>query len=365
MLLPPNARFEVIGSFSAGSGLTIVQCRQVETMLPLIDMGAITLNVEVEHPLVFPFDAKAWSGPAAILRPVPGAWITDWAVFETKMDQLGGLIRTKITAGHADFDSDVYLAHAWGRGADGVSDNHDKARRIHAALTARGYRACFDEKGEVADDAATIHAIERSQLVLICLSKCYVEKLASPSLVDQCKKEFNHILSQRGESGMIMPVVIEEFTPTAAGSLAKPPLLAPPAQQTPSAQTEAELASLGLSPAVRESFKSGHKCSFTFVLASKLRAATAPPPRLQVLRAKHPDWLVRHTITITEVITGKLRGKYLIISHRWELPGLADENGVQFKAIQSYLAKHADVEFVWIECVQTASLARLQTSCRP
>ena len=165
VLLPPNARFEVIGSFSAGSGLTIVQCRQVETMLPLIDMGAITLNVEVEHPLVFPFDAKTWSGPVAILRTVPGAWITDWAVFETKMDQLGGLIRTKITAGHADFDSDVYLAHAWGRGADGVSDNHDKARRIHAALTARGYRACFDEKGEVADDAATIHAIERSQLV--------------------------------------------------------------------------------------------------------------------------------------------------------------------------------------------------------
>ena len=69
--------------------------------------------------------------------------------------------------------------------------------------------------------------------MLVCLSKCYLEKLASPSLVDQCKKEFNHILSQRGESGMIMPVVIEEFTPTAAGSLAKPLLLAPPTQQPP------------------------------------------------------------------------------------------------------------------------------------
>ena len=38
LLLPPHLRFEVIATFPSGNGLVLVQCRQLDSLHPLIDM---------------------------------------------------------------------------------------------------------------------------------------------------------------------------------------------------------------------------------------------------------------------------------------------------------------------------------------
>ena len=67
------------------------------------------------------------------------------------------------------------------------------------------------------------------------------------------------------------------------------------------------------------------------------------------MRRERQDWLVREVITIADVLCGRLRRKYLIVSHRWELPGLPDEKGEQLKALRDFVILHEEIEFVWIE----------------
>ena len=52
LLLPPNFSFEIVSTFEAGGGLTMVQCKQTETLDVLLDFGAppSTWNVPVSRP---------------------------------------------------------------------------------------------------------------------------------------------------------------------------------------------------------------------------------------------------------------------------------------------------------------------------
>lgn len=40
VLLPPNVQFEVVSRFTAGHGLTILQCKQVESDEPILDFSS-------------------------------------------------------------------------------------------------------------------------------------------------------------------------------------------------------------------------------------------------------------------------------------------------------------------------------------
>jgi hypothetical protein len=40
ILLPPNVQFEAVSRFDAGGGLTIIQCKQVESDDPILDFAA-------------------------------------------------------------------------------------------------------------------------------------------------------------------------------------------------------------------------------------------------------------------------------------------------------------------------------------
>ena len=44
LLLPPNFSFEIVSTFPAGHGLTLVQCKQTKTLDQLIDFGAAPSN---------------------------------------------------------------------------------------------------------------------------------------------------------------------------------------------------------------------------------------------------------------------------------------------------------------------------------
>ena len=97
--------------------------------------------------------------------------------------------------------------------ADGVTDNHARARVLNEALLSRGWRTWFDEQGDMRGDIdlAMTQGIESTRLVLVCLTEAYMAKIASASLNDNCKKEWNTALNQRGTNGMIVPVVMESF----------------------------------------------------------------------------------------------------------------------------------------------------------
>ena len=39
VLLPPNVSFDIVSVFNAGHGLTMVQCKQTETVDPILDLA--------------------------------------------------------------------------------------------------------------------------------------------------------------------------------------------------------------------------------------------------------------------------------------------------------------------------------------
>ena len=118
---------------------------------------------------------------------------------------------------------------------------------------------------------------------------------------------------------------------------------------------EEPLAKVGLHGVDLLEYQEGLQCKFWFVRADKLRAFKGTtPPKLQVLRRDHPDWLELRTVTFAEGITGMYAQSYLVVSHRWEEPGAPDEMGVQFAEAQAYLLANEAIEWVWFECAAHA-----------
>jgi hypothetical protein len=69
----------------------------------------------------------------------------------------------------------------------------------------------------------------------------------------------------------------------------------------------------------RARIEAGHKCSFWFIKAAKLREASkelARLPNLQALQREHPDWLERKTITLEEACEHKHVTGIVAVSHR-------------------------------------------------
>ncbi|MDC0526046.1 toll/interleukin-1 receptor domain-containing protein [bacterium] len=139
-----------------------------------------------------------------------------------------------------------------------MSDNRERVSRINEALKAKGWRTWFDEQGDMRDNTqkAITAGIETTQVVLVCLTRRYMEKVASGSLSDICNFEWNLALAQKGESAMILPIVMESFdwdrpavvpVPTAAVSK-KNPVVEVDAQTKPAAVTSAPTAAPAVAP---------------------------------------------------------------------------------------------------------------------
>ena len=72
VLLPPNVRFEVEGVFDAGNGLTMVQCRQIKSLDPIIPEfgGGDASGAAASPPPAAPKPAPA-PAPAPAPEPEP------------------------------------------------------------------------------------------------------------------------------------------------------------------------------------------------------------------------------------------------------------------------------------------------------
>ncbi len=71
-------------------------------------------------------------------------------------------------------------------------------------------------------------------------------------------------------------------------------------------------------------------------------------PRMQTLR--HAGKLKKMKIPLVDAFRGEgIIKKILFVSHRWEEPDQPDVNGVQLGAIQAFLKKHDEIEWVWFD----------------
>jgi len=103
---------------------------------------------------------------------------------------------------------DAFLSHDWGK--DGK--NHERVRRVAAALTAEGLKPWFDEaemRGDVNQRMA--EGIEASRCMVVFLTRNYIDKANGKGPRgddDNCKFEFDTGLLQQGVRRML-PVVME------------------------------------------------------------------------------------------------------------------------------------------------------------
>jgi hypothetical protein len=95
-------------------------------------------------------------------------------------------------------------------------------------------------------------------------------------------------------------------------------------------------------------------CDFYFVLADKLRAATAAELDtlslpLQEVRKKSPQWIVKLPVAFDKACKGAYAKEYLAVSHRWETPTKPDTTGAQLVELRKHLDEHLAIKYVWVD----------------
>ena len=105
--------------------------------------------------------------------------------------------------------TEVFLSHNWGDDELGRS-NHDRVVEINDMLTDAGYLTWCDSEQMIGDVMERItEGIDNTQVVLIFVTRRYMQKLQAPMGVrDNCKKEFMYTVRRHGEAKMI-PVIME------------------------------------------------------------------------------------------------------------------------------------------------------------
>jgi hypothetical protein len=111
-----------------------------------------------------------------------------------------------------------FLTHDWGKfktkkGGELVS-NHDRVSRIHKRLTQSGMHAWFDEvhmKGVIQKQMCK--GIDDSDVIVVFLTKRYIEKVGGDEQKDNCQKEFLYADNTKGGQRMIGVVMDPECGP--------------------------------------------------------------------------------------------------------------------------------------------------------
>ncbi len=106
------------------------------------------------------------------------------------------------------FPYDVFISHTWDKDDDG-RDNHERAKRLNVGLQHFGLKTWFDEEqmqGNILN--RTAEGISGSAVVLICVTRRYMEKVAEEAS-NSCKCELE-FANQRRTDVFMLPVVMEE-----------------------------------------------------------------------------------------------------------------------------------------------------------
>ena len=111
-------------------------------------------------------------------------------------------------------NTDIFLSHNWGRDKLG-RNNHDRVSTINKELKNLGYRTWFDEeriKGEIVNRMAD--GIERTQCVIVFITKKYLDKVTGERANDNCRLEFDYAARTKSSSKMIAVVMEKDMCDT-------------------------------------------------------------------------------------------------------------------------------------------------------
>lgn len=104
--------------------------------------------------------------------------------------------------------TDVFLTHNWGEG----QRVHKFVSKVNQALTKLGITTCFDEERMVGDipDQMT-KGIDHASLVIVFVTRQYMEKVAGDNPSDSCKLEFGYSALKKTSAKMFAIVLEEEM----------------------------------------------------------------------------------------------------------------------------------------------------------
>jgi hypothetical protein len=110
----------------------------------------------------------------------------------------------------------VFLTHDWGQ--DVMLTNHRRVSALNDELRKRGISTWFDSERLTGDIMEQILVgVDRTQLVAVCLTKRYMDKVAKPpsAKVDYCQVEFKYALRRKGPERMLLIVMEPEMRDSA------------------------------------------------------------------------------------------------------------------------------------------------------
>ena len=106
------------------------------------------------------------------------------------------------------FDFHFFISHAWG--GPPHFEGHERATLLNAHLQEKGYKTWFDAEqltGEM--HSKVLDGIEKSFITLVCVTRTYLDKIASEDPMDHCKMEFMHARRMR-KAPFMLAVVFED-----------------------------------------------------------------------------------------------------------------------------------------------------------
>ena len=105
---------------------------------------------------------------------------------------------------------EIFISHSWGLDSEN-RDNHKRVMQLFNLLKNLGYSVWIDENeinGNI--DNCIINGINNCNIVLICLSEKYIEKInnsiINETVKDNCYKEWNYTLFKNKK---IIPIIMD------------------------------------------------------------------------------------------------------------------------------------------------------------
>lgn len=127
-------------------------------------------------------------------------------VYEQLKDENGNVSKEKLLAVYKK--TDVFLSHDWGTDEHGRS-NHDRVTRINKGLKSRGLVTWFDSDRMEGDLVkAMCDGIDHASIIIVFVTKRYMDKVNGDNGNDNCQREFKYAVSRKSNKLMV-PVVME------------------------------------------------------------------------------------------------------------------------------------------------------------